>query len=182
MNVARVLSNPELWITIVSGIFTLAGMWLRARHPGREGVPATDPPADTAPPPTPDPSLPRRGPRRVPILLWLSALPYSVFTWMLLTGGKSMDEDAGLLFVGNTLFIMIGSVRAFLGMSRPDSVCLTVGGVQVVIMLVMLAQGIGDAEIVIPLNLAIAGGFGLLALVYRRRSLLSRGYPSNSSR
>lgn len=48
-------------------------------------------------------------------------------------------------------------------------VCIFGSSIQILIMFAMLVLHIGDAEIVIPINLGIAAAFGAMVALYKRK-------------
>lgn len=181
----------ELAAVIISGIFSLAGVilthQLNARAAARlqqrtpaASQPATppshatrpqeyeDPPNDShvaARPPTTTAS-----PFRVPLLLWLSVFPYTIFAVLLLQSGGSEDAKSGYMFLGNSIFLAIGCIVATAAYSKSHLVGFIAAAIQIGILIAMMAQGIGDTIIVVPMNLAIAAVFAGIGFYYFRKT------------
>jgi hypothetical protein len=179
--------------SLIAGLFSLAGIWLhhnlnmqsKAQAKALEvrlAQPESAISTDTVEPPitnqTTNKFEPESAPehdstpstkiatRHVPLLLWLSILPYTGFTLLLLSSSGD-DKTAGYFFLINSVLIMVGSVFAFLGKVSASKICIAAVFVQLLVMVGMLVMALGDLEIIVPLNLAIAFGFGLMALFYR---------------
>jgi hypothetical protein len=115
---------------------------------------------------------------RMPLLLWLSIAIYTGFAILLLSGGSD-DTIAGYIFLGNALILIIGSSVSYFGTVRASKICSLGAIVQIVILVGMLSLSVGEAGIVISLNLCVAGAFvGMMAL-YRRQE--RKQSPPNES-
>lgn len=120
-----------------------------------------------APPPVSAAEVPKTVPfvNRRPLLLWISIGAYTSFTVLLLSSGSKDDQTSGYMFLGSALLLILGSVISYLGRVRASRICGLGALVQVAILVGMLSLSIGDAGIVIPMNLGIAGAFvGIMVL------------------
>jgi hypothetical protein len=107
--------------------------------------------------------------RRMPLLLWLSLLPYVGFVWLLLGSNEKDDRAAGFLFVLNVVIVVLGSIGSYFGKIPASKVCGLGALVQVCILIAMLSLGVGDTGIVIAINLAVAVAFGGMMIFYDRQ-------------
>lgn len=104
-----------------------------------------------------------------PVLLWAATAILAGFSALLLSSSASGDAKAGFWFASNALLLTIGSLLCVTGAARPSRV----GGLgavgQIVVLVGMLAQSIGDAGVTVPMNLGIAGLFAGLAVFYAKK-------------
>ena len=173
--------------SVIAGAFSLVGIWLnhnlsvQRKNPVKETKNSTEQSIPIATPtitiksdskrtkkPHPEHITPTKK-RLVPMLLWLSILPYTGFTLILLTESNGDDQQAGFFFMINSLIIMSGSVITYLDKTRASTICIAAAIIQILILAAMISLGIGDADIIVSINLGIAVAFGLMALFYRKK-------------
>ena len=134
---------------------------------------ATTPMPDTNPyAPPQQKSVPERLQRRLQwhrpsILLVLATSGYGVFTLMLLTTSAPVDVMAGMLFLLNSWWLVMGTLWSARTAHRyqPTLVAFVAGIIQLLILVVMLLFDMGNEADVIEINGSIVGGFFLLTLV-----------------
>ncbi|MDP3013838.1 MAG: hypothetical protein Q8M92_06305 [Candidatus Subteraquimicrobiales bacterium] len=97
-------------------------------------------------------------------------ISYTTFTALLLSSSGG-DYDVGLLSLINVFVLCLGGGLAIARKVSIFRVYCVAGSAQVIILIAMLIWGMGSAGIVIPINLLIIVGFGLLAWrsVHRHR-------------
>lgn len=106
--------------------------------------------------------------KRLPLLLWVSAVAYITFTVTLKTSTAD-DTQAGSLFILNAMAITVGSVLSSLGMIPASRVCAACALIQIAIMIAMLSLSLGEPVIVVPINIGIASGFCGMMLFYQNK-------------
>lgn len=124
-----------------------------------------------APPPTGAAEGVRGSPtsQRRPILLWAATAMLAGFSAFLLSSNSSGDATAGFWFASNVLLLTIGSLLCVTGAARPSRVGGLGAAGQIVVLVAMLLQSIGDAGVTVPMNLGIAGILAGLAVYYAKK-------------
>lgn len=84
----------------------------------------------------------------------ICALAFIVFTIVLLRSTSS-DRKAGMMFLANAPVLVLVATSAIGSTRKPAYFAFAAAGIQVVITIAMLVMSIGDAQLVIGINLMI---------------------------
>lgn len=110
----------------------------------------------------------------VVVLVSIAAICYFVFTWLLLSSGGD-DYQGGRMFVFNVPVVLLW-LLAVVSLRRFALVAgLATAAVQTVITVGMLYTGIGDAEVVVAINVGIIAAIFFLVWLSQRSTRVAKG-------